>query len=93
MKQNSEIQNLVDVDEFLKNIKQYSNEYFPELADEEYLNSLIKGNVTDEDNNLFEKEREGYLPKDPQMKFNYLEILDKDNNIFVDGEKFKCIIN
>ena len=44
-------------------------------------------------NNLFEKEREGYLPKEPQMKFNYLEILDKDNNIFVDGEKFKCIIN
>ena len=44
-------------------------------------------------NNLFEKEREGYLPKIPQAKFNYLELLDKDNNVFVDGEKFRCNIN
>lgn len=44
-------------------------------------------------NDLFNKEREGYLPKDQQAKFNYLEILDKDNNVFVDGEKLKCIIN
>lgn len=51
----SEIQNTVDIDEFLESIKQYANEYFPELADEEYLHNLIKGNVTDEDNNLFEK--------------------------------------
>ena len=44
-------------------------------------------------NNLLIKERQEYLPKNPQMKFNYLEILNKDNNVFVDGEKFKCIIN
>lgn len=44
-------------------------------------------------NNLFEKERDGYLPKEPQAKFNYLKLLDKDNNIFVDGEKFRCNIN
>lgn len=44
-------------------------------------------------NNLLIKERQAYLPKNPQMKFNYLEILNKDNNVFVDGEKFKCIIN
>lgn len=44
-------------------------------------------------NNLFEKERDGYLPKVQQAKFNYLELLNKDNNIFVDGEKFRCNIN
>lgn len=44
-------------------------------------------------NNLFIKEREGYLPKCPQAKFNYLELLDKENNIFLDGEKFRCTLN
>lgn len=44
-------------------------------------------------NNLFIKEREGYLPNNPQLKFNYLQLLDKDNNIFIDGERFRCIIN
>lgn len=44
-------------------------------------------------NNLFIKEREGYLPKVQQARFNYLEVLDKDNNIFVDSERFRCIIN
>ena len=29
----------------------------------------------------------------PQAKFNYLELLDKDNNIFIDGEKLRCNIN
>ena len=56
-----------------------------------YLNNKCEGSSIY--NNLFEKEREGYLPKEPQAKFNYLELLDKDNNIFVDGEKFRCNIN
>lgn len=44
-------------------------------------------------NDLFIKEREGYLPKELQAKFNYLELLDKENNVFVDSEKFRCIIS
>lgn len=44
-------------------------------------------------NNLFIKERDRYLPKNQQAKFNYLEILDKEHNVFVDGEKLRCIIN
>lgn len=44
-------------------------------------------------NNLFIKEREGYLPKETQAKFNYLELLNKDSNVFIDSEKFRCIIN
>lgn len=56
-----------------------------------YLNNKCEGSSMY--NNLFKKEREGYLPKEPQAKFNYLELLDKDNNIFVDGEKLRCNIN
>lgn len=56
-----------------------------------YLNDKCEGSSIY--NNLFEKEREGYLPKVPQAKFNYLELLDKENNIFVNGEKFRCNIN
>jgi len=56
-----------------------------------YLNNKCEG--SSRYNNLFIKEREGYLPKVQQVKFNYLELLDKDNNVFVDGEKFRCIIN
>lgn len=56
-----------------------------------YLNNKCEGSSIY--NNLFEKERDGYLPKVPQAKFNYLELLDKDNNIFVDGEKLRCNIN
>ena len=56
-----------------------------------YLNNKCEGSSIY--NNLFEKERDGYLPKVPQAKFNYLELLDKDNNIFIDGEKLRCNIN
>lgn len=58
--------------------------------------SIYLNNKCDESsiyNNLFIKKREGYLPKIPQAKFNYLELLDKENNVFVDGERFKCVIN
>ena len=44
-------------------------------------------------NDLFNKERESYLLKVQQARFNYLEILNKDNNVFTDGEKFNCLIN
>lgn len=56
-----------------------------------YLNNKCEGSSIY--NNLFIKKREGYLPKEPQVKLNYLKLLGKDNNIFIDGEKFKCIIN
>lgn len=56
-----------------------------------YLNNKCEGsNIYNE---LFTKEREGYLPKKQQARFNYLQLLDKDNNVFVDGEKFRCIIS
>lgn len=53
--QNSEIENSVDLKGFLNEIKEYSNEYFPELANEEYLNDLIRGNISNENNNFIEK--------------------------------------
>lgn len=44
-------------------------------------------------NDLFNKERQEYLPKHQKAKFNYLQLINKDNNVFIDGEKLKCIIN
>lgn len=56
-----------------------------------YLNNKCEDSSTY--NNLFVKERVGYLPKIQQARFNYLELIDKKNNVFIDGEKFKCILN
>lgn len=38
----------IGIDTFLDEIKKYSNEYFPELANGNYLSEIIKGNITDE---------------------------------------------
>ena len=46
--------NDVNLDDFLEEIKKYSNEYFPELANEEYLNELIQGDIAN-DSNFIEK--------------------------------------
>lgn len=40
---------------FIEEIKKYSNDYFPELANEDYINDLVNGNITNEDNNFLEK--------------------------------------
>ena len=56
-----------------------------------YLNN--KCNDSSVYNNLLIKDREAYLPKEQQAKFNYLKLVGKENNLFLDGEKFKCIIN
>lgn len=45
----------LDLNEFIEEIKNYSNEYFPELADEKFLNNLINGNIQESDSNIFEK--------------------------------------
>lgn len=44
-------------------------------------------------NDLFNQKRESYLPKNSQLKLNYLELLDKENNVFLDGQTFKCALN
>lgn len=49
------IQETIDLSDFLEEIKSYSNEYFPELADENYLNGLISGNISNNNTNFFEK--------------------------------------
>ena len=56
-----------------------------------YLNSKASESLVN--NNLFDKEREKYLPKEKRAKLDYLRILDKDLSIFYDGEKFKCNLN
>lgn len=56
-----------------------------------YLNNKCEGASIY--NDLFIKERDGYLPKEPQAKLNYLELLSKDNNVFIDGEILRCLIN
>ena len=49
------MQNHLDLSDFLEEIKDYSNEYFPELADENFLNELLSGNLNQKDSNLLEK--------------------------------------
>ncbi|MBO5143309.1 MAG: stage III sporulation protein AE [Clostridia bacterium] len=44
-----------DLDNFLDEIKKYSNEYFPELSDNEYLSDLISGKITTQNNNIINK--------------------------------------
>ncbi|WP_343338767.1 Vitamin B12 import ATP-binding protein BtuD [Terrisporobacter petrolearius] len=56
-----------------------------------YLNNKCEGSSIY--NDLYKKQREAYLPKIQQAKFNYLELVDKENNVFLDSEKFRCIIN
>lgn len=56
-----------------------------------YLNS--KANESLINNDLFNKEREKYLPKVKRARLDYLRILDKDIMIFYTGEKFKCNLN
>lgn len=56
-----------------------------------YLNSKASESLVN--NNLFDREREKYLPKEKRAKLDYLRILDKDLPIFYDGEKFKCNLN
>lgn len=56
-----------------------------------YLNNKCEGSSIY--NDLYKKQREAYLPKIQQAKFNYLELVDKENNVFLDAEKFRCIIN
>jgi len=50
-----DISDEVNLDDFLTEIKKYSNEYFPELSNEDYLNELITGNILSEDSNIVEK--------------------------------------
>lgn len=47
------ITNSVDINGFLEDIKSYANEYFPELADENYINDIISGKISNE--NFIEK--------------------------------------
>ena len=48
-------ENSVDIQGFLQEIQSYSNEYFPELADENYLQNLITGNTNIDSQNLLNK--------------------------------------
>lgn len=41
--------------EFVTQIKQYSNEYFPELSNENFLEDVISGNISTDNLNLFKK--------------------------------------
>ena len=41
-------------------------------------------------NDLSKKERQSYLPKEDRARFEYLEIIDRDDTTFVDNEIFKC---
>lgn len=56
-----------------------------------YLNS--KANEFSVNNDLYIKERQSYLPKDPKAKFSNLTIIDKETPVFYDGEKFRCRLN
>lgn len=47
--------NSANISAFLEEIKKYSNEYFPELSNEEFLNELINGEITNKDGNFLEK--------------------------------------
>lgn len=49
------VQENIDIKSFLEEIKKYANEYFPELASEDYLNELINGNLSNENKNIIEK--------------------------------------
>jgi len=48
-------ENSVDIQGFFEEVQKYSNEYFPELADENYLQNLIQGNQNIENQNLLNK--------------------------------------
>ena len=47
--------NSTKISGFLEEIKKYSNEYFPELSNEEFLNDLIIGEIGNKDSNFLEK--------------------------------------
>jgi len=51
----SGIEDKIKLNDFLENIKQYSNEYFPELANKQYLEELLNGKVANEDSGIIEK--------------------------------------
>lgn len=62
---------------------------------EEGINIYLNNKCEDSSvyNDLFIKCREKYLPQKQNAKFNYLQLIDKNNNVFIDGEAFRCIIN
>lgn len=45
----------VDLGDFVNDIKEYSNEYFPELNNDNFINELISGNISLNDMKLFER--------------------------------------